>query len=265
MHNTNVLADLSACNGTPATLGQHNDCPHRDDTERTRPVTTPFAPLSHDLHPPIVPLERAYSTYDASLRYISDDVVLFWHPPSVFSQWTLSPFTVDLVEYNCVEQFMMASKARLFSDDTALSAILASDDPREQKRLGRQMRHFDHELWQSECENIILHGNLAKFSQIEEMHLGLIQTGDRRLAEASPHDKLWGIGLSSCDPESTNASTVKCATLATTSSKNIANISSREATFRHSHKNMRYALPLEISANAASPKLSPMINCGAPA
>ena len=94
----------------------------------------------------------------------------------------------------------MASKARLFGDDTAFSAILASDDPREQKRLGRHVRHFDHELWQSECENTVLHGNLANFSQNEEMHLALIQTGDRRLAEASPHDNLWGIGLSACDP-----------------------------------------------------------------
>ena len=96
------------------------------------------------------------------------------------------------------------------------------------------------------------------------MHLALIQTGDRRLAEASPHDKLWGIGPSACDLESTNASTVKCATLATTSCKKIASISSREATLRHSHKKMRYALPLDILANAASPKLA-MINCGAPA
>ena len=185
MHTTYATADLSACNGTSARLGQHNDCPDRDDTERTRPVTTPSVPLSHDLRPPFAPLEHAYATYDASLTYISDDVVLFWHPPLVFSQYTLSPFTVDLVEYNCAEQFMVASKARLFGDDTALSAILAADDPREQKRLGRQVRHFDHELWQSEYENIVLHDNLAKCSQNEEMHLALIQTGDRRLAEAT--------------------------------------------------------------------------------
>ena len=191
---------MSTCNGTPATFGQHNDCQDRDDTERTRPVTTPSVPPSHDLRPPFVPLEHAYAAYDASLTYISEDVVLFWHPPSVFSQWTLSPFTVDLVEYNCAEQFMMASKARLFGDDTALSAILASDDPREQKRLGRPVHHFDPELWQSECKNIVLHGNVAKFSHNDEMHLALIQTGDRRLAEASPHDNLWGIGLSACDP-----------------------------------------------------------------
>ena len=99
---------------------------------------------------------------------------------------------------------MMASKACLFGDDTAFSAILASDDPREQKRLGRQVRHFDHNIWHTECENIVLHGNLAKFSQHEEMRLALIPPGDRRLAEASPHDNLWGIGLSACDPRASS-------------------------------------------------------------
>ena len=204
MHNTNATADVSTSNGTPATFGQHNDCQNRDDTERTRPVTTPSVPPSHDLRPPFVPPEHAYATYDASLTYIRDDVVLFWHPPLVFSQWTPSPFTVDLVEYNCAEQFMMASKARLFGDDTALSAILASDDPREQKRIDRQVRHFDPKLWQSECKNVVLHRNFANFSQTEEMYLALIQTGDRRLAEASPHDNLWGIGLSACDPRASS-------------------------------------------------------------
>ena len=199
-HNTNATAELSARYGTSATLGPHKAYPDRDDSERTRPVTTPSISPSHDLSPTFVPLEHAYAAYDASLTYISDDVVLLWHPPSAFSQWTLSPFTVDLVEYNCAEQFMMASKARLFGDDTALSAILATKDPREQKRLGRHVRLFEPELWRSEGEHIVLHGNLSKFSQNEEMRLALIQTGDRRLAEASPHDTLRGIGLSARDP-----------------------------------------------------------------
>ena len=98
----------------------------------------------------------------------------------------------------------MASKARLFGGDTAFSAILATKDPREQKRLGRHVHLFDPELWRSECEHIALHGNLAKFSQNEEMRLALIQTGDRRLAEASPHDTLWGIGLSARDPRASS-------------------------------------------------------------
>ena len=92
----------------------------------------------------------------------------------------------------------------------------------------------------------------------ERMPPALVHTVPTRcLAEASPHDKLWGIGLTACDPESTNASTVMCATLATTSCKKIANISSRAATWRHSHKKRRYALSLDILANAASPRLAP--------
>ena len=63
---------------------------------------------------------------------------------------------------------------------------------------------FDPELWHFECEHIVLHGNLAKFSQNEEMRLALTQTGDRRLAEASPHDVLWGIGLSARDPRASS-------------------------------------------------------------
>ena len=79
MHNANATADVSTRNGTSAAFGQHNDCQDRDDTERTRPVTTPSVPPPHDLRPRFVPLEHAYATYDASLTYISDEVVLFWH------------------------------------------------------------------------------------------------------------------------------------------------------------------------------------------
>ena len=102
---------------------------------------------------------------------------------------------MNLAEYNYAEQFMMASEARLFGDDLALSAILAIDD--------RPVRHFDHDLWQQECEPIVLHDKLAKFSQNKKMHLTLVHTSQRRLAEANPHFKLWGIGLSACDPGST--------------------------------------------------------------
>ena len=185
VHNTNATADLSPCNGIPAILDKHDACPDRDDNERTRPVTTPSVPTSQPIRQYFVPLDIAHGTYDASLTYISDDVVLFWQPPLIFSQWTPSPFTVGLVNYTCAEQFMMASKARLFGDDSALSAILAADDPREQKRIGRQIRYFDHESWQQKCENIVLQGNLAKFSQNDEMRLALMHTGQRRLTEAS--------------------------------------------------------------------------------
>ena len=192
---TNEPAELSSCNGTSAVLGQHGACPDRDDIERTRPVTTLSVQTSRTTRQLFNPLPTAAGIYNGSLTYMNDDVVLFWQPPTFFSQWTLLPFTVNLVEYSCAEQFMMASKARLFGDDSTLSAMLATDDPREHKRLGRQVYHFDHDTWLHERENIAFRGNLAKFSQKENLRLALLHTGERRLAEASPYDNIWGIGL----------------------------------------------------------------------
>ena len=103
----------------------------------------------------------------------------------------------------------MASKARLFGDDSALSAIFATDDPREQKHIGRQVRHFDHDLWQKHCENIVFDGNLAKFSQNEDMRRSLLHTNQRRLAKASPHDNLWSIGLRACDHHASSTNTCR--------------------------------------------------------
>ena len=169
MQDKNASADLSPCNGISAILGQHEVCPERDDSERTRAATTPSGRTFQSIHQHFVPLSTAINAYDPSLTYISDDVVLFWQPPSVFSQWTISPFSVDLVDYTSAEQYTMASKARLFGDDSALSAILATDDPREQKHIGRQVRHFDKDLWQKHSENEVFDGNLAKVSQNEDM------------------------------------------------------------------------------------------------
>ena len=168
VQNKHASADLSPCNSISAILGQHEACPERDDSERTRPATTPSVRTFQYIHRHFVLLSIALNDYDPSLTYISDDVVLFWQPPSAFSQWAISPFTVDLVDStSSAEQYMVASKARLIGDDSALSAILATDDPREQKRIGRQVRHFDQDLWQQQCENIVFDGNLAKFHKMK--------------------------------------------------------------------------------------------------
>ena len=83
VHSINTSADLSPCNGTPAILGQHGAYPNRCDNELTRPVTTPSVRTSQSIRQHFVPFDIANGAYDASLTYISDDVVLFWQPPSV--------------------------------------------------------------------------------------------------------------------------------------------------------------------------------------
>ena len=75
------------------------------------------------------------------------------------------------------------------------------------KHIGRQVRHFDQNLWQKHCENKVFDGNLANFSQNEDMHQALLHTSQRRLAEASPHDNLWVIGLRACDHHASSTDT----------------------------------------------------------
>lgn len=50
------------------------------------------------------------------------------------------------------------------------------------------------------CKDIAVHGNHAKFSQIRNLHGRQLAAGDRLLAEASPFNTLWDIGLSARDP-----------------------------------------------------------------
>ena len=45
----------------------------------------------------------APSTFDPSLEYSTAKLVLFWQPPSFFSQWSPSSFLVDDVSYSCAE------------------------------------------------------------------------------------------------------------------------------------------------------------------
>ena len=128
------------------------------------------------------------------------DYVLFWDGWP--SQWYPCPFEVEGIQYNCCEQCMMAEKARVFADSQALIAILESKSPRHQKALGRQVANFNPELWERICRGIVYTGNLAKFSQTAELKQVLVDTGSKTIVEASPTDRIWGIGLTKEDPKS---------------------------------------------------------------
>ena len=131
----------------------------------------------------------------------TDRFVFFWKPPATFGQWTPSPFTVDGEHYVCAEQYMMAEKARLFGDEDVRRRILQSPSPRQHKKLGREVKGFDPATWEAHRLDIVVRGNLAKFTQHPEMRAELLSTGDRILVEASPLDQIWGIGLRADHPD----------------------------------------------------------------
>ena len=106
--------------------------------------------------------------------------------------------------YCCAEQFMMAEKARMFGDEEMLSKIMESTDPKEMKAYGRAVRNFDKDLWESACFEVVKKGNSAKFSQNPQLLEFLKGTKKRILVEASPRDRIWGIGMGESNPDAEN-------------------------------------------------------------
>jgi ribA/ribD-fused uncharacterized protein len=134
-----------------------------------------------------------------SAKKITVKIIPFLNGP--FSQWHKKKFTVNEIEYNCCEQYMMAGKARLFKDDESLQKILNSVEPREQKKLGRKVKNFNENAWKKDRYDIVLTCNMAKFSQNDKLLKKLLDTNDAILCEANPKDKIWGIGLKATDPK----------------------------------------------------------------
>lgn len=141
--------------------------------------------------------------------FTPENTVFFWgHQPSkdgritasCLSQWFIADFHVGGTPYICMEQFMMASKARLFEDEETLVRILKSSDPKEIKALGRQVKGFDEAVWNEAKHLIILNGNFCKFTQNPALQAYLLASGERTLVEASPYDTIWGVGLAAEDP-----------------------------------------------------------------
>lgn len=97
--------------------------------------------------------------------------------------------------------FMMYQKALLFSDPKIAAEILATpaSNPRRVRELGRQVSGFDQEVWEKNREQIVQEGSYHKFMHSladgEDLKAMLLKTGDRELVEASPRDRIWGIGF----------------------------------------------------------------------
>lgn len=168
----------------------------------------------------MVPIEIENLTPDQILaKYftINKDVALFYHGP--LSNWWYSPYVEGDRTFNCTEQGMMAYKAVVSHDWNSYDKIMACDGPfdgsqsdfckypKKQKALGRKVTNpstnsFDAPLWDAISVELVTQANLEKFQQhpylldVLELTKGLV------LAEASPIDKIWGIGLSRDNPKS---------------------------------------------------------------
>ncbi len=144
------------------------------------------------------------------------EFVFFWgHSPpkdgsvnaTCFSQWFVAPFTVDGRTYPTAEHWMMAGKARLFDDTAAFEQIFETPSPAAAKKIGRRVKGFDDATWKAHRRAIVTAGNRHKFDQHPALAAYLRGTGDAVLVEASPYDRIWGIGLKRDDARAADPTT----------------------------------------------------------
>lgn len=120
------------------------------------------------------------------------------------SQWYIIPFTIEDITYNCCEQYMMSEKAKFFNDMETNDLIMNAFEPKDQKKLGREVKNFNEVEWNNVADEIVFKANLAKFSQNPDLKKKLLETGTKIFVECSPYDKIWGNGLNITDTLNTH-------------------------------------------------------------
>ncbi|MBD8088456.1 NADAR family protein [Pseudomonas fluorescens] len=135
----------------------------------------------------------------------TEKFTLFWGGP--FSNWFKRDFKVKGITFNCGEQYMMYSKAMLFNDLHTAQLIMKTPNPKRQKELGRLVKGYDDEVWKARAPSILAPGLFQKFIQHQDLTDIILQSLGTRLVEASPSDRLWGVGLHEDDPRAWDEST----------------------------------------------------------
>lgn len=117
-----------------------------------------------------------------------------------FSNWYPCRFFWQGIRFTTLEQYMMYRKACVFGDEDTRAAILATDDPARIKAWGRKVQNYQDDVWKGLRQVIVYEGLLAKFGQNVDLREKLLDTGDAPMAECSPFDRVWGIGIGIHDP-----------------------------------------------------------------
>ena len=126
--------------------------------------------------------------------------VFFWGDKDIYSNFHSSRFSDGERHYSCAEQCFMRSKAMFFGDHATGDRIMGPGRPYDYKKLGRQVAGYDDALWTQQRVAAMEQACLLKFKSNPGLLEQLLATGTRILVEASPYDRVWGVGLGENDP-----------------------------------------------------------------
>lgn len=135
---------------------------------------------------------------------ITDEYVFFYK--DWLSNYQRTKFDVEWkgVKYTftSTEQGFMYIKAITFGDNVTAQKILNTDDPNRCRKLGRQVKGYNDAEWAKIRYDVFYTLNWAKYTQDKKLQEKLLdpQFDGKKFVEASPIDKIWGIGYTEDNP-----------------------------------------------------------------
>lgn len=111
-----------------------------------------------------------------------------------FSNWYLTNFNYKGINFISSEQALMYYKACLFNDLQIASKILKETNQKTIKDLGRKVKNYNEEIWDKNRYAIMVEILKSKFTQNSYLKNLLLNTNNSLIYEASPIDRIWGIG-----------------------------------------------------------------------
>ena len=135
---------------------------------------------------------------------ITDEYVFFYK--DWLSNYQRTKFDVEWkgVKYTftSTEQGFMYIKAITFGDNVTAQKILNTDDPNRCRKLGRQVKGYNDAEWAKIRYDVFYTLNWAKYNQDKKLQEKSLdpQFDGKKFVEASPIDKIWGIGYAEDNP-----------------------------------------------------------------
>lgn len=147
---------------------------------------------------------------------ITDKFVLFWRdylgnwskPPKPLEYWdknwdgpipanARNTFLYTQRQFPTSEHLFMYIKAVYFKDWETAEKIVVAGTPKEAKDLGRGVRNFSEKEWENVREDAMFTALVTRSYSDDRFKEILLNPSFENLGfvEASPYDKIWGIGL----------------------------------------------------------------------
>ena len=138
--------------------------------------------------------------YDGKKNLETDTHFYFW--TNWLSNWKICKIVdpITKLEYDSTEQIYMWYKASFFNDAETRKQLEVKLTPKQAKDLGRVVKNYQDDLWECVRYGYMVYVNYLKYTQNAELKAKLLSTGNKVLAEASPYDKVWGVGFMAGDP-----------------------------------------------------------------